>query len=196
MKRKRIVVVVAVLGCVGLGAWWYMARGGQLPAVGKDTLDARDAVPALRVSDHTGTTVELARLAQPTFLIFYRGAWCPFCRRELSAIQTRIADFRAAGADVLALSNDTVEKSAALAERLGLDYRLLSDPKLEVIDAFGLRHSSRGGRRQISRPGVYLIVEGRVAWRHLTDDYRIRPSPDRLLEQVAGTGTGTGQSAF
>lgn len=87
----------------------------------------------------------------------------------------------------MAVSADAPEDSARLHEKLGLGFPLLSDPQLEAIDAYGLRHE--GGNPMegaaIARPASFLIDEqGRILWRDLTEDWRVRLDPDRVLEHL------------
>ena len=66
----------------------------------------------------------------------------------------------------------------------GIDYPLLADPDLTAIDAYGVRHPEGMGH-DIARPATFLVDrQGRVAWRDLTDNWRVRVRPERVLEQV------------
>jgi peroxiredoxin len=55
-------------------------------------------------------------------LLFYRGHWCPYCRRHLQSYQARKADLEALGVTVVAATIDTLEQTAALVESLGLTF--------------------------------------------------------------------------
>jgi len=100
-------------------------------------------------------------------------------------LQTRLSDIHALDADVVAVSVDPPEKSRELAEAYHLGFPLLSDPRLELIDAFGVRHPGGGLDGDIARPATFLLDrEGRVVWRDLTDNWRIRVRPERLLEEL------------
>ena len=89
----------------------------------------------------------------------------------------------------MAICVDPVEKNAAVAKKLGVDFAILSDSKLEVIDAFGLRHVGAGleeDRPDVARPAVFLFdKDGQVLWRSLTDDWRVRVRPEELLAQLS-----------
>jgi hypothetical protein len=38
----------------------------------------------------------------------------------------------------------------------------------------------------IARPAIFLVDDtGRILWRDLTDDFRVRARPDRLLQVIA-----------
>jgi peroxiredoxin len=71
-------------------------------------------------------------------------------------------------------------------DKLGLDYPILSDGDREVITAYGLVHSGAsidGG--DIARPATFVIGgDGRVVWRNLTENWRVRVRPDTVIEAL------------
>jgi len=85
---------------------------------------------------------------------------------------------------VLAISVDTNEESTLLAERLGLEFPILSDVQEEAIRTWGLVHENgKPGGGAISRPAIFLVeADGIISWRQLTDDYRVRARAGDLLE--------------
>ncbi len=81
---------------------------------------------------------------------------------------------------------DPVERNLNLAGMLGIGYRMLSDPDLQVIDAYGVRHEEGGLAGDIARPATFIIDrEGTVVWRDLTENWRIRVRPDAILNELA-----------
>ena len=91
------------------------------------------------------------------------------------------------GAEVLAVSVDPAESTRDKLGSAGLDFPLLADPNLEVINAYGVRHAAGGmGGVDIARPATFVIDgQGRIVWRDLTDNWRIRLRAGRVLEQLA-----------
>lgn len=101
---------------------------------------------------------------------------------ELHGLQTRITDFEKAGARVIAVSPDTPEQSRKVARRFDISYPILSDPDLVLTDALGLRHEGGapdGG--DVPRPATFIVRDGRIVWRELTDNWRIRIQAGDLL---------------
>jgi peroxiredoxin len=87
---------------------------------------------------------------------------------------------------VLAISVDPPDESREIVDTYGLEFRLLSDPDLRVIDQFGVRHPDGGLDGDIARPAVFILDrDGRVVWRELTENWRVRVRPDLILEQLA-----------
>lgn len=84
----------------------------------------------------------------------------------------------------MAVSVDTNEESALLAERLGLEFPILSDVEEEAIRTWGLVHENgKPGGGAIARPAFFLIEpDGTISWRRLTDNYRVRVRPEDVLE--------------
>lgn len=87
---------------------------------------------------------------------------------------------------MIAVSVDTIEENARLAEGLGLEFPILSDVQRETIRAWGLVHENgRPGGGAIARPATFLVeADGTIGWRKLTDDYRVRVRPEEVLEAL------------
>jgi peroxiredoxin len=85
---------------------------------------------------------------------------------------------------VVAITVDTIEESTRLAEKLGLEFQILSDVQEEAIRTWGLVHeNTKPGGGAISRPAIFLVEpDGIISWRQLTDDYRVRARAGDLLE--------------
>jgi len=103
---------------------------------------------------------------------------------ELQGLQLHNAAFAARNCEILAVVVDPVERNAKVVADLGLDFRILSDPDLQVIDRYDLRHAGAPGG-DIARPASFLIDRsGIVRWRDITENYRIRPHPAVILGEL------------
>lgn len=84
----------------------------------------------------------------------------------------RYEEFRAAGAEILAVVNDTVEDARAYFEEHGLAYPCACDPEHEVYDRYGVGSK---GLFVIDRDGVIRFAHvGRQQWEI--------PGTDEVLE--------------
>lgn len=90
------------------------------------------------------------------------------------------------------MSVDPPETNAELEKRLGIDFPIVSDSDLAALDAFGVRHeigASPGGGSVIARPAVFLLdEEGRILWKDLTDNWRVRVRPEAVLAELGRSG--------
>jgi peroxiredoxin Q/BCP len=76
---------------------------------------------------------------RPVVLVFYPGDNTPICTRQLNAYTDEVAEFGAAGAQVLAVSPQSVESHAGFARAQGgFAFPLLADEGKRVGQAYGV----------------------------------------------------------
>lgn len=96
------------------------------------------------------------------------------CREQLGKLQPKVGELTAEGAAVLGISNDTPEASARLAKELNLPFQILSDPRMEVIRAYGMKGE---GMEMADMGYVVIDKQGRIRTRQV----------DRRFGENAGT---------
>lgn len=90
-------------------------------------------------------------------------------------------------AEVIAISSEIVDHAREAAEAYAIEFPLLADTELEVIDAYGLRHEEGGIYGDIARPATLVVDrDGNIVWRDLTDNWRARPRVEDVIEILAG----------
>jgi hypothetical protein len=78
----------------------------------------------------------------------------------LAEYRDRFAELTSLGMGLAAVSVDTPERSAALAEQLGLPFSLLCDPAREAVRAFGVfNEKEKGG---IAYPSTFVLDRERT----------------------------------
>ncbi len=103
-------------------------------------LKSGDQAPDFSLPNANAETVRLSDvLAQgPVVVVFYRGAWCPYCNLHLNALQKALPEIKAFGGSLLAISPQTPDHSLSLAQRSNLTFEVLSDSGNRVAGEFGL----------------------------------------------------------
>jgi thioredoxin-dependent peroxiredoxin len=120
-----------------------MARGIQVGDKAPDfTLPAQDGEP-VRLSDRLGQRVVV--------LYFYPKDETSGCTAEACAFRDSFEVFTDAGAEVIGVSSDSVDKHAAFADHHKLPFTLLSDDKGQVRKLYGV-------------PSILGMVPGRVTY--------------------------------
>jgi peroxiredoxin len=84
----------------------------------------------------------------------------------------------------VAISVDSPDVSADLAQRRGFTFTFLSDPELRAIGPYNLVHKGMGEEgRDIARPAEFLLdASGTVRWVNLTGNFWVRARPEQVLE--------------
>jgi peroxiredoxin len=171
-------------------------------------LHVGDRAPGFRLPEARGGEVALDDLLSdgPVVLVFYRGAWCPYCNLQLAAFQSALADLRAAGAALVAVSPQTPDQSLSFAEHRALAFLVLSDAGNAVARRYGLVFTQSEAVTATSRelgielsdfngddsntlPAAATFVigqNGTIRFASITGDYRWRVGPDEVLAALRG----------
>jgi peroxiredoxin len=87
-------------------------------------LNPGDPFPRLTIGTPSGQTLTIPDTFAGEFavVLFYRGAWCPYCNAQLRAFERAGQALAGAGIRVAALSVDDKETTAALVEKHKLTF--------------------------------------------------------------------------
>lgn len=130
-------------------------------------------------ADGSRATVESLHTGRGAIVVFYRGSWCKSCRTQLAELSDRVADFKARGFEIHAISTDSPEKSKELIGRLGLKFQLYCDVGGFASQAWGVYSREH----DLARPSVFVVTPGgAIVYRYLSDTPSDRPKVAALLE--------------
>jgi peroxiredoxin len=165
------------------------------PPVGIEAraLPVGQVLPAAKLSDDLGLPVDLtATLAKgPTVVVFYRGAWCPYCRAQLEDFQKHAGEYAKAGVWVAAVCGEPAEDGAGLRKRLSLGFPLWSDPALQWTKALGLHDPGN----DVPWPALLVVDSaGKVTWRWVAETYKNRPTALEVLARATQGVSAAGLS--
>jgi len=139
--------------------------------------------PAAMVKKRDGSPFDLATLwdkdkNQKVVVVFYRGGWCPHCKKQMVELQSHYRDFNEAKTVVVGVSNEDGPAATAFRDKLGLGFELYSDAELTMITAWGVEDFGSG----ISRPATFVIEPGgAISYRKVGESPADHPSMDELL---------------
>jgi peroxiredoxin len=137
-------------------------------------------------------------------LVFYRGQWCPYCNRQLSALQDSLQLIIDKGATLLAVSPEKSEMIDKTVEKTKAEYSVIHDKDLKIMKAYDVefevpentvtRYRNAGidlekangeNGKYLPVPAVYIIdQESTVTYRFFDKDYKKRPSVKDLLDNL------------
>jgi peroxiredoxin Q/BCP len=134
-----------------------------VPAVGKKVADfsAESTGGPWKLSAHRG---------HPVVLYFYPKDNTPGCTTEGAAFRDLYERFRAAGAEVVGVSRDSLKSHQGFAAKMGFPFPLISDPDEALCDRFGvIKMKNMYGRqvRGIERSTFLIGADGTLVreWR-------------------------------
>lgn len=215
MMRFR---TLARIGALIAGAWAF-APGragaapemhlGETPAAKLGTVPAGfglkvgSKAPDASLTDVSGKAQKLSEVfvQGSTYVVFYRGGWCPFCNVELHALAGAKAEFDKRGIRIVAISVDLPSHQAKTQAKNGAAFPMLSDPKLIAHQAYQVVHAVGEAERKalaghkvdltsysgethgsFAVPSVFLVDRsGVIRFVHVDQDYQTRPSVKQML---------------
>ncbi len=100
--------------------------------------------PDFELPDQAGDAIKLSdyRGKHPVLLIFVRGDWCPGCHMMLRTYERNRAKFMEKDIHVLGIGPDDISVNKDMVERIGVNYRMLSDDKQEVSSQYGVVYAN------------------------------------------------------
>jgi peroxiredoxin Q/BCP len=130
-------------------------------------LEAGQEAPDFALPDQNGDEVALSDLRGETVVLyFYPRADTPGCTTQACGVRDRGGDYRAAGARVLGVSPDPVEKVKKFADKFDLEFSLLADADHAVAESYGtwVEKSMYGKKHWGVQRATFLIApDGTVA---------------------------------
>lgn len=139
-----------------------------------------DRVEDFALPDETGATRSLSALLAdgPVVLFFYPAAMTAGCTAEACHFRDLATEFTAAGARLVGISGDAVEKQQEFADRHTLGYPLLSDADGTVRARFGVK---RGFTLAPTKRVTFVIGEDRTVLEVVRSELRMSVHADRAL---------------
>jgi peroxiredoxin len=165
-------------------------------------------LPDARLLDVRGrpTTLAAVRQGRPAVVVFYRGAWCPYCNITLRTYQAELVpELSRRGIELIAISPQKPDGSLSMRETNELTYTVLSDPgnqisaKLGILTApsdaatkaqttmgLAVAEHNADGTKTIPMPTVIVVdADGVIQWIDVHPNYTTRTEAQDILAAVA-----------
>jgi peroxiredoxin len=152
------------------------------------------------------TSLSQARGGGPAVVVFYRGAWCPYCNLTLRSYEEQLAGpLGQIGVGLIAISPQKPDGSLSMEQKHDLSYTVLSDPGNQIAGKLGILTSPSDGARKsqaalgvdvaagnadgtdvLPMPTVVVVDrDGSLRWIDVHPNYSTRTEPSAILEAVA-----------
>jgi peroxiredoxin len=155
------------------------------------------------------TTLYAATGGRAAVLVFYRGAWCPYCNIALSAYQRYLLpQLTRRGIGLVAISPQAPDGSLSMQDKHDLSFTVVSDPGNAIARGLGIltrpSDEARAAQLQLGldltavnadgtvtlpMPTVVIADAGHVVrWIDVHPDYSTRTEPAQILAALDQTG--------
>jgi peroxiredoxin len=167
----------------------------------------RTAMPDGNLLDVAGMATSLAAIrgGAAAVVVFYRGAWCPYCNLALRTYEAQLVPaLTGRGVKLIAVSPQKPEGSMTTQDRNKLSYNVVSDPGSKIAAELGiltaptgdaaaaqakagldLKNVNADGTPALPMPTVVVVdAEGIIRWIDVHPNYSTRSEPEDILAAV------------
>ena len=150
-------------------------------------MDVGETAPEFELPDQDGNLVRLSELrGRNVVLYFYPKADTPGCTTQAQGVRDRAADYHAAGAVVLGVSRDPVERIAKFADKHSLGFPLLSDADHAVAEAYGVWvEKSMYGRKFMGMQRATFVIDPKGKVTHVFPKVSPKTHDDVVLAALS-----------
>jgi peroxiredoxin len=165
-------------------------------------IQVNEKAPDFIAKDQNGKNVWLKNeLKIGAVVVVYRGQWCPYCNRQLKALQDSLSFIKEKGATLIAVSPEKPNNISKTIEKTKAAYPVLFDDSLKIMKSYDVAYrvdsttiekykkfgidfydvnGSNGATLPV--PAVYIInKEGIIIFKHFDPDYGKRVSVQEIL---------------
>ena len=149
-------------------------------------LEIGTKAPAFTLPDQDGNMVSLKDFkGQKVVLYFYPKDNTPGCTKQACNFGELLPQFREKGAVVIGVSKDSVTSHKKFQEKFGLPFTLLSDPELQVIQAYGVwQEKNMYGKKTMGVVrSTYLIDEKGIIVKAF-GKVKAAENPQQMLDEL------------
>ena len=199
---KRIYLIITLCFVVQLS----FAQKEQSKATESTELMKGQSAPDFSIKDQNGKTIELDKMLNngAVVLLFYRGAWCPYCRKQLSELQESLGKITEKNASVIAITPSSEENIKKMVKKTGAKFHIGHDTNGKIMKAYGVDFQIEEKMRKkyltyginfnkvnkengdiLPIPAVYVIDKsGKIVYTFFNPDYSKRPSVEEIIKHL------------
>jgi thioredoxin-dependent peroxiredoxin len=149
-----------------------------------------ETAPDFVLPDQDGEPVKLSDLrGQRVVLYFYPKADTPGCTTQACGVRDHLPDYEGAGAVVMGISPDPVEKVKRFHDKQGLNFTLLADQDHAVAEAYGVWvEKSMYGRTYWGNERSTFVIDPDGVVQEVLRKVKPKEHDDRVLAALGATG--------
>ena len=146
-------------------------------------LSKKDQMPNCTALNENGESVSLHDyLGQKLVIFFYPKDNTPGCTIESCGFRDAYLDFKAAGAEVIGISRDSVKKHQNFSTKYDLPFSLIADTESVVCDAFGvIKEKSMFGKKYMGIERSTFLMDEKGVIQHTWPKVKISGHVDEVL---------------
>lgn len=106
--------------------------------INNDHLNVGETAPVIFVKDQNGKTIDskVILINQKILLVFYRGNWCPYCRKHLASLQENLNGLHKKNVFVMVVTPEKLSKNLETQDKLKTNFSIIHDTDNKIMTAY------------------------------------------------------------
>lgn len=131
---------------------------------------------AIRLSDYRGKKV---------ILYFYSKDMTAGCSKQAASFGEHYADFKKYNAEIIGVSKDTIASHIKFSAKYDLPFKLVSDPDLKVIQAYGVwKEKTMYGKKSMGVERTTFIIDEYGVIQKIYAKVKVDGHTDKILTEL------------
>ena len=183
-----------------------MAQDNEAPSL-LPQFSVGDKAPYFAGVDQNGKRIISKEMAMdgPLVVVFYRGVWCPYCKKHVSQLNDELEALTAKNATVILITPEQPEYAKKLLKDTKANFSVITDSDYSIMKQFGvyftinentvpraydyvLKHTRESNGNEddaLPIPATYVLDKKHVIrYTHFDDDYRNRSNVEDILNAL------------
>lgn len=175
--------------------------------MGLEPLKVGSLAPSFEAKNQEGNVVKSSDLLEKgaIVLVFYRGAWCPYCQKHVSELQEGLKQLTEKGANVVVVTPEQPEYIEGMIEKTAATFSILHDENYAIMEAYHTKYTiqkkdkmafkgfvislakkhNQDDEAVLPVPATYIIrQDGTIKFVHFETNYKERSTVDMILENL------------
>lgn len=159
-------------------------------------LEEGNRFPEFVFDDADGNPVTRKNMTDgPILFYFFRGNWCPFCTAQIAVLMAQYKEIQDEGIHLAFVSAQPHAEMKKLAAKYDVECDYLVDAGFAFSSKYKLVHEAavppgagRFGQDTLFPTLALIDHRNKVLMLERSDNYRLRPEPDQVLERIQQLG--------
>lgn len=175
--------------------------------INDEHLNVGDKAPTIIGVDQNGKEINSNDILKynKILMVFYRGNWCPHCKKHLASLQENLNEFIEKGVYVMVVTPETVERTKETSDMWHINFSIIHDVNNRIMQDYKVAFevntnnvtnyfgtvSKRVADYNVKNnnvlpvPATYMIDQnGIISYVHYNQDYKNRSNFEEILKSL------------
>lgn len=185
----------------------FLVSMGMSGQINSEHLEIEDRAPQITARDQNGKAINSKEILEneKILLVFYRGNWCPYCKKHLGELEKNLNALKEKGVFVLVVTPESEEKTRETQEKFKTSFSIVHDSGNQIMKDYKVAFEvnevnvpnyydkvtelvneyNSETDKVLPVPATYLIgTDGKIEYVHYDPNYKNRSDISEIVNSL------------